>query len=72
MSYTYDEQLIDASGVRRQRLTGASLHGHNRLRRQFSNLAMTFLASALVATLGAAACVAVSFVIHLLAQQARV
>ncbi|MGB3186102.1 MAG: hypothetical protein WBG36_12095 [Ornithinimicrobium sp.] len=72
MTYTYDEQLIDATGVRRRRLTGALLHGPQRLRRQFSNLAMTFLASGLIAALISAGCVAASFVMNLLAQRGGV
>jgi len=72
VSYSYDEQLIDATWVRRKRLTGALLHGPGRLRREFSNLWMTFMASGLIAALISAGCVAVSFVVHLLAQRGGV
>ncbi len=69
MTYSYDEQLIDATGVRRRRLTGALLHGQQRLHRQFSNLTMTLLASGLLAALISAGCVVSSFVMGLLAQR---
>ncbi|MGB3827784.1 MAG: hypothetical protein WA962_03330 [Ornithinimicrobium sp.] len=67
MAYTYDEQLIDAVAVRRRRLTGALLHGPERLRHQFSDRVGTFALGAGLGVLIAAGCVAVSFVRDLLA-----
>ncbi len=71
MSYTYDEQLIDAVGVRRERLVGALLHGPHRLRHSFSDRLMTYAVSAGLAALVAAVCVGVSFVTDLLARSPR-
>lgn len=71
MSYTYDEQLIDATRVRRGRLVGALLHGSRRLRRTFSDRLMTYAFSAGLGAVGAAACVGVSFVTDLLARSPR-
>lgn len=71
MSYTYDEQLIDAVGVRRSRLVGALLHGPQRLRHAFSDRVMTYAASAGLSALVAAGCVGVSFVADLLARSSR-
>lgn len=70
MTYSYDEQLIDAVAVRRRRLTGALLHGTSRLRRQFSDRLVTFTVGAGLSVLIAAGCVAVSFVRDLLAGSA--
>ncbi|MGL4172684.1 MAG: hypothetical protein ACRCTR_01220 [Actinomycetota bacterium] len=67
MSYGYDEQLIDAVGVRRKRVEAAFLLGDLRLRRTWSDRTSTFLIAAFFAVLAAAGCVAVSFVTHLLA-----
>lgn len=64
--YTYDDQVIDAVRVRRQRLAQALLHRDQRLRRQWSERVGAFLVSAFLAVLACAACVAVSFVINLL------
>lgn len=71
MSYTYDEQLIDAVGVRRARLIGALLHGPQRLRHRFSDRLMTYAVSAGLGALVAAVCVGVSFVTDLLARSPR-
>ncbi len=70
MSYTYDDQLIDAIGVRRRRLAAALLHGSDRLRRHWSDHLMAYVASAGVSALIAAGCVATSFVRNLLAASA--
>lgn len=64
--YSYDDQLIDSVRVRRQRLAHALLHREERLRRQWTDRVGTFLAGAFLAVLACAACVAVSFVMHLL------
>ncbi len=67
MAYEYDDQLIDATAVRRERLTAALLYGRNRLRRQWSDRLRTALISAFLTVLICAGCVAVSFVTTLLA-----
>lgn len=66
MPYTYDDQLIDAVAVRRRRLSLALLFGRQRLRRTWSDRVSTFMISAILAVLACAACVAISFVTHLL------
>ncbi|MGL4175724.1 MAG: hypothetical protein ACRCSN_06560, partial [Dermatophilaceae bacterium] len=66
MADDYDEQLIEATRVRRDRLTQALLHGPHRLRRVWSDRVGTHLASAFVAVLACAVCVAVAFVGQLL------
>lgn len=66
MADDHDEQLIEATGVRRTRLTEALLHGPDRLRRSWSDRVGTHLAGAFLAVLGCAVCVAVAFVMHLL------
>jgi len=71
VSYTYDEQLIDAVLVRRSRLIGAFLHGSQRLRHRFSDQLMTYAVSVGLAALVAAVCVGVSFVTDLLARAPR-
>ncbi|MGG5259273.1 hypothetical protein [Phycicoccus avicenniae] len=67
MADNYDEQLIEATGVRRGRLAEALLHGPDRLRRTWDDRVGTHLAGAFLAVLGCAVCVAVAFVVHLLA-----
>lgn len=71
MSYTYDEQLIDAVAVRRSRLVGALLHGPKRLRHAFCDRLMTYAVSAGLSVVVAAACIGVSFVTDLLARSPR-
>ncbi|MGL5861523.1 MAG: hypothetical protein ACRCY9_09755 [Phycicoccus sp.] len=66
MADDYDEQLIEATRVRRDRLVQALLHGPHRLRRVWSDRVGTHLASAFVAVLACAVCVAVAFVAQLL------
>ncbi|MGL5818560.1 MAG: hypothetical protein ACRCYR_13415 [Phycicoccus sp.] len=66
MADDYDEQLIEATRVRRDRLTEALLHGPHRLRRVWSDRVGTHLASAFVAVLACTVCVAVAFVAQLL------
>ncbi len=66
MSYGYDEQLIDAVAVRRQRIESALMFGDQRLRRTWSDRTRTFVLAAFLAVIAAAGCVAVSFVTHLL------
>lgn len=66
MADDYDEQLIEATRVRRDRLTQALLHGPHRLRRVWSDRVGTHLASAFVAVLACTVCVAVAFVAQLL------
>lgn len=65
--YTYDDQLLDAVKVRRKRLAKALLHRSERLRRTWTDRRGTMLASIFFAVLACAVCVAVSFVMHLLA-----
>lgn len=65
--YTYDDQLLDAVKVRRKRLAQALLHRSERLRRTWTDGLGTMLASIFFAVLACAVCVAVSFVMHLLA-----
>lgn len=67
MAYEYDDQLIDATAVRRQRLTAALLYRGDRLRRQWTDRVRTLLISVFVTVLLSAGCVAVSFVTTLLA-----
>lgn len=71
MSYTFDEQLIDAVAVRRARLIGALLHGPQRLRHTFSDRLMTYAVSAGLGAFLAAVCVGVSFVTDLLERSPR-
>ncbi|MGL5864408.1 MAG: hypothetical protein ACRCYX_00870 [Dermatophilaceae bacterium] len=66
MADDYDEQLIEATRVRRDRLTEALLHGPQRLRRVWSDRVGTHLAGAFVAVLAGAVCVAVAFVAQVL------
>lgn len=66
MAYEYDDQLIDATAVRRQRLTAALLYRNERLRRQWSDRLRTLLIGAFLTVLLCAGCVAVSFVTKLL------
>ncbi|MGL4745009.1 MAG: hypothetical protein ACRCXL_11555 [Dermatophilaceae bacterium] len=66
MADDYDEQLIEATRVRRDRLTQALLHGPHRLRRVWTDRVGTHLASAFVAVLACTVCVAVAFVAQLL------
>jgi hypothetical protein len=66
VSYGYDEQLIDAVAVRRRRIESALMFGDQRLRRGWSDRVRTFVIAAFLAVIAAAACVAVSFVAHLL------
>ncbi|MCH1868176.1 hypothetical protein [Nocardioides sp. CFH 31398] len=68
MSYTYDEQLIDAVAVRRQRLTAALMFGPDRLRREWHDRIRPFIGGALLAAVIAAGCVATSFVQQLFAE----
>jgi hypothetical protein len=67
MAGDYDEQVIEATAVRRQRLVQALLFGPERLRRVWNDRVGTHLAAAFVAVLACAVCVAVSFVVDLLA-----
>lgn len=67
MTYDYDDQLIEATGVRRGRLAQALLFGPARLRRQWTDRVGTHLAGAFLTVLLCAGCVAVSFVIQLFA-----
>ncbi|ANP26655.1 hypothetical protein DAD186_00960 [Dermabacter vaginalis] len=65
--YTYDDQLLDAVKVRRKRLAQALLHRSERLRRTWTDGLGNMLGSIFLAVLACAVCVAVSFVMHLLA-----
>lgn len=67
MSYSYDDQLIDAVSVRRRRLAGALMFGEHRLRREWQDRVRTFVSSALLTAVIAAGCVATSFVQQLFA-----
>lgn len=67
MPYSYEEQLIDAAAMRRQRLGMGLLFRADRARRQWRSGVRTLWHSAFLATLLCAGCVAVSFVTHLLA-----
>lgn len=67
MSYSYDDQLIEATLVRRRRLVAALLFGGDRVRRTAPDAQRLLLAGAFIAALACAACVGASFVMHLLA-----
>lgn len=67
MAYDHDEQLIEATTVRRTRLTRALLFGEARLRRSWTDRIGTHLAAAFLAVLACAGCIAASFIIHLFA-----
>ena len=72
MSYGYDDQLIDAVGVRRRRIEAALMFGDQRLRRVWADRVRTFVLAAFLAVIAAAACVAVSFVTQLLSSDPTV
>lgn len=68
MAYDYDDQLIEATAVRRGRLAHALLYGQERLHRRWNDRVGTHLASAFLAVLICAVCVAISFVIRLFSE----
>ncbi len=72
MSYGYDEQLIEAVTVRRRRVEAALMFADQRLHRTWSDRLRTFVLAAFLAVIAAAACVAVSFVTHLLASDTTI
>lgn len=72
MSYEYDDQLIDATAVRRRRVVGALLHGRLRTQRQWNDRLGLLVASVFVAVLVCAGCVGVSFVTDLLSRDTTV
>lgn len=65
MAYDYDDQLIEATAVRRVRLAHALLYGPDRLQRRWSDRVGTHLAAAFLTVLICAVCVAVSFIVQL-------
>lgn len=67
MAYDYDDRLIDATAVRRERLTAALLYGPQRSHRRRSDGLRTLLASAFLTAAICAGCVAFSFVMGVLA-----
>ncbi|HKJ12388.1 MAG TPA: hypothetical protein VJ976_08375 [Ornithinimicrobium sp.] len=62
MAYDYDDQLIEAAAVRRERLTAGLLFGPDRLRRRWSSHLRVTLAGTCLAGLICAGCVGVSYV----------
>lgn len=71
MAYDHDEQLIEATAVRRTRLARALLFGEHRLLRSWTDRVGTHLAAAFLAVLACAGCVAASFIINLFANDDR-
>jgi hypothetical protein len=61
MAYQYDDQLIEAAAVRRERLTAALLYGPDRSRRQWSSNLGSSLAGAFLGGLLCAGCVGASY-----------
>ena len=61
MAYDYDDQLIEAAAVRRERLTTAFLYGPDSLRRQWSAHLGGALAGVLLSGLACAGCVGVAY-----------
>ncbi|WP_309081185.1 hypothetical protein [Zhihengliuella sp.] len=70
MSTEFDAQLIEAVSVRRDRLMDALLFGANPTERRWRSTLRLFLYSVVIAALIAAICVGISFVTHILEQQA--
>lgn len=68
MPYTYDDQLVEAAGVRRRRLVAAVLYGPDRLRRTWNPGVRSLIHGAFVAVLICAVCVAISFIGSLLSK----
>lgn len=71
MTYSYDDQLIDAVAVRRRRLAGALLLGPDRVRQAPVDRVRTLLGGGVLAAVLAAGCVAGSFVAQLMSDEQR-
>lgn len=71
MPHEYDQQLLEAVRVRRERLAAALLYGANPQRRAAPAGLRSLLAGLTLAAVIAAGCVGFSFVVSLLPQLAR-